>query len=615
MSNSQQIQLREKAASSYLNVVSAIGFLVFISHLFLFTIPSEILIFLLLLIFITITEYYPIPIWKGTSALSFPLIYTMDYVMGIEVTIVSFTVIVVMVNLIRRRPLRLVWFSPAQLIISLYLSHLLANYVLVLSIFEGASVLTIQLIELIVFTFSYYILNNLIVDILLWIRPQEYTWRHWKMKSIPEAVVAIFSFSYGAVMFMLAAQNRGEVDVFSFLFFFSPLIAISLLSTIFIQVQKEKNRLKSLFSVTTELNRIVLSGNWKKLREVLESALETQATALIVFDKGECHVAFKGGKVEEGVQQIDEDAILSMNQVAVYDHDGVEASPAGTLFSKVIRSLVYNPLLVEGELIGVYIVGRSRSNSFTSEDVQSIATISNQLAVLLKTKALIFEKERRILLEERNRIARQIHDGVAQSLAGAVFKLETACRKFSDKPLETKHLIEDSMKKLRSSLKEIRQSIYALRPYPTEQLGLKHAIIKKIETFREESNLNITFEERGSKNDYSSMVEKVIFDIFQESVRNIIKHAQAKQVHVLLSHSKDRVLLKVEDDGVGFSLFDAMIKAKNEPHYGILNMNEQAEKLGAIFQINSTVGQGTEIILNIPNIEEEEIEDDSYYAG
>ena len=78
-------------------------------------------------------------------------------------------------------------------------------------------------------------------------------------------------------------------------------------------------------------------------------------------------------------------------------------------------------------------------------------------------------------------------------------------------------------------------------------------------------------------------------------MQNIVKHAKAEKADVLLSYQSEHVLLRVKDNGVGFSLFESMVKTKNEPHYGILHMNEQAEQLGATLQIDSSVGKGQKL--------------------
>ncbi len=96
--------------------------------------------------------------------------------------------------------------------------------------------------------------------------------------------------------------------------------------------------------------------------------------------------------------------------------------------------------------------------------------------------------------------------------------------------------------------------------------------------------------------------ERVIFDTLQESLQNIVKTCTSKKRLMFYSVIKvNTFFLRVKDNGVGFSLFESMVKTKNEPHYGILHMNEQADQLGATLQIDSSIGKGTEITLLIPD--------------
>lgn len=618
MKQTDSVLIRERVSKFYLYLISFLGLFVVISSLFSFQSPSEPFIFLLLAIFIGVTEYSPVPVGKVVSALSFPLVYAMNEKFGIHTTIVAYACIMVVVSLLLRRPVRMVLFNPALLVISLALAKLFTHE-LSFVIVTGAEmpILLHKLTILFIFTAFYYLFNNIIIDLMLFIRPQLYTWRHWRQKTVPIALVASFSFLYASLMEMLGSQNRGASDVFTFLFFFSPLIAISLIGSSYVRIQKEKNRLKGLFSITTELNRILPSGKLNQIKGVLRGFLETGACALWMKANGDWTLLMKDGRVHADVPFSSEmqAQFEGISQTVVFPNRKLGKVPGDEFFDDVIRCLVYCPLLVENEMVGIFAVGRSRTTSFTPEEVQSLATLANQLASLLKTRILISEQEKRVILEERNRIAREIHDGIAQSLAGAVFQLESAQRKYIDKPKEMKHAVEESTRKLRVSLRDVRKSIYALRPYPTERLGLKQAIMEKVQSLKQEYGLEIGYHERGRPEQLGLMVEKVIFDTVQESLQNIVKHAKANKIEILLSYQRDHTLLKVMDDGVGFSLFETMIKAKHEPHYGILHMNEQAEKLGATLQIDSRPGKGTEIMLLIPKLEERGEENDPGYVS
>lgn len=111
-----------------------------------------------------------------------------------------------------------------------------------------------------------------------------------------------------------------------------------------------------------------------------------------------------------------------------------------------------------------------------------------------------------------------------------------------------------------------------------------------------------SFEQRGKLETIDSMVEKILFDTFQESIRNIVKHADATNVDILLSYQKEHLLLRIKDNGKGFSLLEAMMKAQKEPHFGILQMNDAAERIGASLQIDSKPGQGTELSMIVPKL-------------
>jgi signal transduction histidine kinase len=619
MPNRDQALIREQLGSHYLNLISVLGLIILLVSLFNLQPPVEWLTFLLLILFIGISEYFPVPIWKGSSALSFPLVYTLVFLYGLPSTVVVYGLIVFVVNALQDRPLRLLAFTPAQLMISLAGANLITQTILSSLLIPIYDPLYNKLVAVSLFTFFYYIINNLIVDLLLWIRPQPYTWVHWRLKTFPETIVAVISLGYLALMFFLSHQNhRGTIDVISYLFFFSPLVALSLISSIIGRLQKERNRLKALFSITTEFNRMIPTGEIQNIKVLLRDFLGVQASALWIKTDGEWRVYYTDGRINHvGVIPTEiKDYFEDMKRIQMLGNRNLYNGPAAIYFDERIRSFVFAPLIVDNETVGMFAVGRIRTQSFMDDDIQSIATVVNQLAVLFKTRMLFSEKERRLILEERNRIGREIHDGLAQSLAGAILKLESAQKMHTQKPEQAMLHTDDGIRKLRSSLKEVRQSIYALRPYPTEEVGLKQAMKKKMVSFEQEYGLKINLQERGKETQLSPMVEKVLFDVFQESLRNVAKHAQARHVEILLSYQSEHLLFKIKDDGIGFSLVDAMIKAKKEPHYGILNMNEQADKLGASLHVDSSVGKGTEIKLIIPNLEVREgFENDSGDVG
>jgi signal transduction histidine kinase len=597
---------REIISSRYISMIIGVGITVWLLSYYDLKAISDLPIFISLIVFLFITEFYPIPFWKGLTSLSFPLVYTIELLYGWGMAVFIFGVIVCVVQVVNQRPLRVVLFNPSQLVISLFAAVHTVDFLLA---FEQVHLSSIWFDEgrMVLITVLYYVFNNLIVDAVLLLRPQPYPFQVWKAKGMSETLVALFSIFYITLMVLLGNQNRGVVDVFSFIFFFSPLIAAALISSFIARLQQERNRLKAQFDISTKFNAHLPSKDWlEKVELPFMEFLGTDAVVLFLNDGDSWKKVYNNGAVHTRVDLSSEfsDRIERHSSIQLFTKKTDENKWAFTFFENTIKSVMIAPMMAENEVTGLLITGRTRTHSFTAVDHQSMATLVNQLAVVWKTKLLISEREKRVLLEERNRIAREIHDGIAQTLAGSVMQLETAQRMFSLKPEKTKQLVANSTEKLRASLKELRESIYALRPYPTERIGLFQAIQSKINSIRKEyQGLQIRFQERGTPKALSTMVEKVIFDIFQESLQNTVKHAKAKKVDILLSYTDDRILFKIKDDGSGFSLYESMLKAKHEPHYGILNMNELAESLGASLHIESAKGKGTEIRLQIPNLE------------
>ncbi|MDQ0256623.1 signal transduction histidine kinase [Evansella vedderi] len=600
---------REQLAKVYMMGLSIGGWCVVAGSFFYMELPatSQILLYLMLVAFLALTEYFPIPVWKGNSSISFPIIYAMDLVFGLPVLLMSYAVIVFLINYLHRRPIRIIFFNPAQLVVSYFLAKNLTDFLTNVTANFSQPVGHL-LFELTLLVFFFYLINNIIVDIVLWIRPQPYRLTVWLQKWGSEVFSAGIAYFYVALMIFLGAQGRSHLDIFAAFFFFSPLVGFSLLSSSIARLRKERNRLKAMFAFTNDLNKTLPSQEWiSSSAHHLQELLDVQAIMLLSRD-GEWQQEYKEGLVLG--KKIDTSHLEPLMETELIMNRRKKSGPLDTYFHPSINALVYAPLLLDEEPVGLLVVGKTRTFSFDDEDVRSISTLANQLAVAIKTKLLISEQKEKRVLEERNRIAREIHDGVAQTLAGAVMNLETAQKKFSKSPSDSLTLVEKSLSGLRNGLKEIRQSIYALRPKGSERVGLEQAIRKRIEIIRQAS-LNISFEVRGKIRLLPGEVEKVMFETFQESVQNTMKHAEATKVDVLLSYQSKHVLLKVKDNGRGFSLYDALLKAREEPHFGLLSMNEEAEKIDASLQIDSKPGEGTDIILTIPleKIEGDDLDD------
>lgn len=598
---------REKWATYYMSSITLLGGSILIWSILQLEPITNLGILLFLFALLVVSEYYPMPVWRGFTAISFPILYVSFLIFDFTVTAVIYAIAVFFVNVVKHRPLRIILFNPAQLTICLFVSMQciiwLDGWVQSLSLSdEWLGIVQFTLMQLV-----FFVINNLIVDIVLILRPQRYTVKAWMTKTLTELSAVSISLIYGGMLYVLGSQNRGNVDVITYFFFFSPLVGFSLLSSVIVRLGAEKRRMKALFHITSQLNQLV-PGKFQ-LTELKKSFQDfIHADSFILLIKAGNHWKVQLSHAVDEPDTIDTDpavnAMVSKKEHLIIRNTRTANDAKTNLLPSDLRNHAYFPLCVEGELLGLLMAGRHRSNSFTDEDVQSIATLTNQLAIALKSSQLVKEKEKRVLLEERNRIARDIHDGIAQTLAGVVMKLETAERRMHSQPEIALSLIDTSIIQLRQGLKNVRESIYALRPDPTERVGLTGAIAAKLEAIRSEEPFDLTFEVKGHERELPAELEKEMYAIFHESLQNVKKHAQAKTLDVSLDYQDQQVIMRITDDGKGFSLYEALVEKRKLSHFGILQLHQSAEKIGATLHVNSEPGVGTDITLTVSDVPE-----------
>lgn len=198
--------------------------------------------------------------------------------------------------------------------------------------------------------------------------------------------------------------------------------------------------------------------------------------------------------------------------------------------------------------------------------------------------------------EERKRVAREIHDGPAQSMANLVLRTEICEKILDSKPLEVKEELNELKMMVRSSLNEIRKIIFDLRPMAIDDLGLIATLKRYLEDIRERHSLKIEFVSSGGPVWGNKDLEIAVFRIVQEALNNVLKHADATDVLVKIDVMNNHINVIVRDNGRGFKT-----EAKHpEGSFGLLGMRERIELLEGTMKISSAPGKGTEITVRIP---------------
>jgi two-component system NarL family sensor kinase len=200
------------------------------------------------------------------------------------------------------------------------------------------------------------------------------------------------------------------------------------------------------------------------------------------------------------------------------------------------------------------------------------------------------------ILEERNRMAREIHDTLAQAFTGILAQVGAAKQVLTD-DLEATQAHLDLIKELaRTGLVEARRSVVALRPQLLEEGSLQGALHRLVAHLRTAAmDTTLYYEIEGTVYALPTEVESNLLRIGQEALTNATRHANADEIRVELAYDRDRVCLRVKDNGQGFGV--GSIPASEG--FGLLGMSERAERIGAQLTIQSQPGQGTEIIVTV----------------
>lgn len=202
------------------------------------------------------------------------------------------------------------------------------------------------------------------------------------------------------------------------------------------------------------------------------------------------------------------------------------------------------------------------------------------------------------ILEERNRIAQDLHDNLAQGLAGIVLQVEAARRSLQQSPDEAQTHLENASNQARDSLEETRRSVRALHPLLLERSDLYHALMKLTQQLAEGMPIKVELNLKGNPRMLSKEVELNLLRIAQEALSNALKHSNAREIGIDLTFAPRDIELRIQDNGSGFKTPEW--NAENVPGLGLAGMQGRAERIGGSLIIRSQNGKGTEILVNVP---------------
>ncbi|WP_240338418.1 sensor histidine kinase [Peribacillus alkalitolerans] len=225
---------------------------------------------------------------------------------------------------------------------------------------------------------------------------------------------------------------------------------------------------------------------------------------------------------------------------------------------------------------------------YIQEHVRSIQRLAEEKAKLAQSA------QAAAVLEERQRIARELHDAVSQQLFALNMMSATTLKTFDDEPDQTKQVLQEISSISMKAQSEMRALLLHLRPIELSEDSLSDGIIKLLKELRDKTNMQF----QVSIDDVfhlSKSAEMHIFRIVQEAVTNVIRHAEATKIQVELSECDCFVQLYIRDNGIGFNPFDERMAS-----YGIRSMKERTDEMGGVFQLRSKQDEGTYLLIKIP---------------
>ena len=263
----------------------------------------------------------------------------------------------------------------------------------------------------------------------------------------------------------------------------------------------------------------------------------------------------------------------------------------------VTRSWIGVPLHVREEVIGALTVDNAQINSYDAEDGQSVMAFANQAAIALENARLYDRSRELAVLEERNRLARELHDSISQMLFSMVLNAEAAAALFEANPEAARVQIGRLQETSHTALKEMRTLIFELRPANLEEEGLVPVLKKHVALFKERNGIDVELHAEGQRR-WPFNMEKALYRVAQEALTNVAKHAQATRAVVTLSAQDGWVRLTVDDNGRGLPP-DKLRRGHST--LGMTSMRERAEQLGGHFDIGpGPDNQGTRVCVEIP---------------
>lgn len=380
------------------------------------------------------------------------------------------------------------------------------------------------------------------------------------------------------------------------------------------ELSRTRDELASLLAISQSLvSTLKLSTLIELLLQRVHGVIDYDGAALYLLDGDDLVVSEYVGPMDRAEAllvrlPVNEcpacrDVVVDMRTVRVDDMFGdnclarkirTQSPPVQRQLTGNCRSWLGVPLVVKGQAIGMLRLSHTEPDHFTEEQARLAASVANQAAIAIENARLYQQVQANAALEERQRLARELHDSISQVLYGIGLAAHVAMNSIERKPEKARASLEQVLGLVQTGLSEMRALILELRPELISSEGLVAAIEKQALALRSRQEIRI-HADLCDEPDLPDEAKDMLYRIALEAMSNASKHAKAHRIDVRLACEGDSVCLQVTDDGMGFDPY-----ADYPGHLGLRSMRERAQKAGARFTLESAVGAGSCVEVCLP---------------
>jgi len=266
------------------------------------------------------------------------------------------------------------------------------------------------------------------------------------------------------------------------------------------------------------------------------------------------------------------------------------------LISRGSKRFMSVPMFVSGELRGFIGIQHAEKGTYRADQIELAQALAHHVMLATHGQELVEQQRQAAILKERTRMARDIHDTLAQGFTGVIVQMEAAEEALMEEdPENAVRHVRRARKLARESLGEARRSVHALRPQALEKAGFADALKAIIKNTTVGTSLRSEFQLQGEPRELGPDVEENLLHIGQEALTNALRHARATKFQAQLSFGSEAVRLELSDNGDGFA-----IDGVNGDGLGLIGMKERAEQIGATVEVSTKPGAGTRIVAVSP---------------